>query len=42
VACGRLADRHEDAGLVDMVSDSARVHMRRIVNRMMTGEAAGG
>jgi phenylpropionate dioxygenase-like ring-hydroxylating dioxygenase large terminal subunit len=35
-------DRHGDEGLVDMVSDSARVHMRRIVNRMMTGEAAAG
>ncbi len=31
-------DRHGTAGLIDIVSDAARVHMRRIVDRMVTRE----
>lgn len=32
-------ERHGEGGLVDIVSDAARVHMRRIVTRMLEGQA---
>lgn len=31
-------DRHGEAGLLDIVSDAARVHMRRIVKRMLEAQ----
>ncbi len=33
--------RFGEAGLIDIISDSARVHMRRIVDRMMARESSG-
>ena len=37
----RLNETGEDR-LVDIVSDSARIHMRRTVNRLLAAEAAAG